>query len=90
MKLLINFLALIPYFLFKITTQFVKYRSHFILKTFIIDTKEKFLEYWRTLPMLLLLASLAMNTRYKFKGVFCMKNYYKNMYIDEDDDNVVL
>ena len=48
-----------------------------------------FFEYWKSLPLLALMA-LAMDLRLKLKGViFSMKNFYKNMCIDEKDDDVI-
>lgn len=63
--------------IFKIIAQFAKCRLHVILNTFITGLEGKFLEYWKTLPMLPIMA-LAMNPRYKLKNtIFCIKKYYK-------------
>lgn len=55
--------------IFKITKQFTKYRDHELLDILIVSMEKKILQYWKTLPLLLLL-ELAMNLKYKLKGVF--------------------
>ena len=75
--------------IFKITAQFAKYRDHEVLSLFVMGMETKFFQYWKSLPLLALMA-LARDPRLKLKGViFSMKYFNKNMCIDENDVDVI-
>ena len=60
-----------------------------MLNIFVTDMEVKIFQYWKSLPLLTLMA-LAMDHRLKLKGViFSMKYFYKNMCIDEKGDDVI-